>query len=331
MTPANAIQLARSNDCIEVTVQGTEAYSFTGISPEVTVAEQRALWSVPFILSGQPAPIVRYFTSESARTVGALITTVADGVTYIGRTTERFGLNLDQYDPHDPLSAGPGPIDLSTIASISLEGFVAVKPLDLVDAIVQWAERLSDVTQIRSKPIPEADRSRCDSLLADAITMRDHYATHGSLDGFELERSRAEVESVLYECTNPGGSYYVRDARPRTVEYARKHGLVSELVNRLLEDSDADVSDRLRTATNPDDGVSVEILSTLEDTGDERMVPLCRRILDSDHMPKRRAAARLLAGMSNVDSSKQVLDEYVEDEDPEIRRITSEALSKKDE
>lgn len=296
---------------VKITRDGAELTSVERHGQEE--AATRSLWVVERILRGEQAALMVFHDGKYADRE-TLLSVVVDGQRYVGfwdedlygkRVTERYA-----FEPAD--------IDEETV----LREFYPVDELELCETIIEWVERSVEEREAELTYPPEDELS---SLYRDATDMVGYYRHHGSLDGFELSRTRDEVERFLFDV----------EQLPRTKGYVKEHAdLVNELVVEFVE---SDLSDQEYRSTIEGlmtvvlsngswDWVRRRVVETLAEHPDERAWVAYHGFY-SENPAVKRATARLFAKIAHTRDGRDFLEEAAaENDDERTREIAREAL-----
>jgi|GEM_PF-1505818 hypothetical protein len=300
---------------VKITRDGTELASVERYGQEE--AAQRSLWVVERILRGEQAALMILHDGNYADRE-TLLSVVVDGQRYVGFWDEDlYWKCLDERYAFEPAD-----IDEETV----LREFYLVDELALCETILEWVEESAEERE-RELMYPPADE--LSSLYRDAADMVGYYQHHGSLEGFELSRTKVEVERFVFEV----------EKLPRTREYVREHAeLVNELVLEFLESDPSDAEyestiEELMTVVLSNgswDWVRLRVLEVLAEYPDGRAWVAYHGFY-SENPEVKRATARLFAKIAHTRDAQEFLEEAANESDDErTREIAREALEDAD-
>lgn len=275
-------------------------------------AAYRTLWVVERILRGEQAPLM-VLCNPNYGGRETLLSVVVDGHRYLGTLDGDMYTYANSYYTFEPADVHDETVRRE---------FYPVDELHLCETIIKWVEHSVEERERELTYPPEDELS---SLYRDATDMVGYYREHGSLEGFELSRTREEVERFLLDV----------EQLPRTMEYMNEHpGLVNELVKEFIESDPPDeefqstVSSLVNVVLSNGrwDWVRLRVLETLADHPDERAWVVYNGFY-SDNPEVKRATARLFAKIAHDRDAKEFLEEAAEENDDErTREIARDAL-----
>lgn len=266
------------------------------------------LWGVEELLKGKNTVLVSY-TKYPPGDGGSLHSIVKEGTRYFGICSEHIS-GTNTY-----------PNQLSSNVEVSVGDLEESYPIDTLafcEAVLQesekWLESLAG-----TKDDNELRYKRFARLYNDSIAMVDFFRDNGSLEGFQLSRSKDELERFLYE----------QERLPRTEEFVREHDLVGEVILELLS-SDVDdetVKNRLREAVKGANWITMDVLETLRAHPDDRAVAAYMPIHFENAPEFQHEAARMLSNLTHLEEARNLLEAGLHSvSDPYTKALIEKAL-----